>query len=114
MARDIVATMEKILNAWPGFTPIVSPEDDHMYVEPKPDLGGWLEIGFKDSISKKRLPKQFGGTSPKKPHIQSSYLHGCFEPAVLTEYVDKDRKSTRLNSSHQIISYAVFCLKKKN
>src|SRR5258708_23846558 len=26
---------------------------------------------------------------------------------------DGDRKSTRLNSSHQIISYAVFCLKKK-
>src|SRR5258708_36155467 len=25
----------------------------------------------------------------------------------------QDRKSTRLNSSHQIISYAVFCLKKK-
>src|SRR5207244_7506661 len=32
-----------------------------------------------------------------------------FEPAV-----HPDRKSTRLNSSHQIISYAVFCLKKKN
>src|SRR5258708_20716014 len=32
------------------------------------------------------------------------------------EFSDKallDRKSTRLNSSHQIISYAVFCLKKK-
>src|SRR5438552_13607392 len=27
--------------------------------------------------------------------------------------VKTDRKSTRLNSSHQIISYAVFCLKKK-
>src|SRR5258708_14824923 len=27
--------------------------------------------------------------------------------------VGGDRKSTRLNSSHQIISYAVFCLKKK-
>src|SRR5258708_10336866 len=27
--------------------------------------------------------------------------------------VHGDRKSTRLNSSHQIISYAVFCLKKK-
>src|SRR5258708_15447100 len=26
---------------------------------------------------------------------------------------EEDRKSTRLNSSHQIISYAVFCLKKK-
>src|SRR5689334_23820389 len=28
--------------------------------------------------------------------------------------VGKDRKSTRLNSSHSSISYAVFCLKKKN
>src|SRR5258708_19779104 len=31
-----------------------------------------------------------------------------------TEYAaHEDRKSTRLNSSHQIISYPVFCLKKK-
>src|SRR3712207_7194681 len=29
------------------------------------------------------------------------------------ERVDEDRKSTRLNSSHANISYAVFCLKKK-
>src|SRR4030095_17065118 len=29
-------------------------------------------------------------------------------------YMQKDRKSTRLNSSHTVISYAVFCLKKKN
>src|SRR2546426_8100090 len=28
-------------------------------------------------------------------------------------YMDPDRKSTRLNSSHLVISYAVFCLKKK-
>src|SRR5437588_3909776 len=28
--------------------------------------------------------------------------------------VPRDRKSTRLNSSHTVISYAVFCLKKKN
>src|SRR6266542_4736268 len=28
-------------------------------------------------------------------------------------FVDRDRKSTRLNSSHGSISYAVFCLKKK-
>src|SRR5258708_8966002 len=31
---------------------------------------------------------------------------------IFPEY-STDRKSTRLNSSHQIISYAVFCLKKK-
>src|SRR5438034_2176307 len=28
-------------------------------------------------------------------------------------HIDRDRKSTRLNSSHTVISYAVFCLKKK-
>src|SRR2546422_4436669 len=33
--------------------------------------------------------------------------------AVLRLAVDLDRKSTRLNSSHGYISYAVFCLKKK-
>src|SRR5947208_12772417 len=31
----------------------------------------------------------------------------------IASYRPADRKSTRLNSSHQIISYAVFCLKKK-
>src|SRR2546429_6450884 len=35
-------------------------------------------------------------------------------PGVLVQEVpEKDRKSTRLNSSHGYISYAVFCLKKK-
>src|SRR5258708_31116123 len=33
--------------------------------------------------------------------------------ASLIALLEEDRKSTRLNSSHQIISYAVFCLKKK-
>src|SRR5215216_2707619 len=33
--------------------------------------------------------------------------------AEVAEILRRDRKSTRLNSSHQIISYAVFCLKKK-
>src|SRR5258708_14258502 len=32
---------------------------------------------------------------------------------VAVRFNVRDRKSTRLNSSHQIISYAVFCLKKK-
>src|SRR5256885_5239733 len=32
---------------------------------------------------------------------------------VLTKRETQDRKSTRLNSSHLVISYAVFCLKKK-
>src|SRR5699024_6681756 len=38
---------------------------------------------------------------------------GCVNIAALTKPSASDRKSTRLNSSHVSISYAVFCLKKK-
>src|SRR5258708_24689985 len=41
-------------------------------------------------------------------------LLACGTHYALTSGIPSDRKSTRLNSSHQIISYAVFCLKKKN
>src|SRR3712207_8071587 len=36
------------------------------------------------------------------------------QPEALPVPLEADRKSTRLNSSHANISYAVFCLKKKN
>src|SRR5688500_1765054 len=40
--------------------------------------------------------------------------HGSFiSTGVLVWWAALDRKSTRLNSSHLVISYAVFCLKKK-
>src|SRR5256885_8500879 len=41
---------------------------------------------------------------PRRPPVAT---HGPVGPAPV------DRKSTRLNSSHLVISYAVFCLKKK-
>src|SRR5258705_2364789 len=37
----------------------------------------------------------------------------CFPNLTVREHLTADRKSTRLNSSHLGISYAVFCLKKK-
>src|SRR5437762_6850982 len=42
-------------------------------------------------------------------------VHGepCLELVERREVGVQDRKSTRLNSSHRCISYAVFCLKKK-
>src|SRR5476649_1207163 len=46
-------------------------------------------------------------TKSKRP---SSRRHG----SRLSATTGTDRKSTRLNSSHTVISYAVFCLKKKN
>src|SRR5438132_2243211 len=41
-----------------------------------------------------------------------SPVSDTFSPVALRDSV-RDRKSTRLNSSHTVISYAVFCLKKK-
>src|SRR5258708_3331791 len=43
----------------------------------------------------------------------SGYTTGSSKSAIASDLATQDRKSTRLNSSHQIISYAVFCLKKK-
>src|SRR5689334_23386239 len=37
----------------------------------------------------------------------------CAKSSTMPSSTSKDRKSTRLNSSHSSISYAVFCLKKK-
>src|SRR2546430_12976752 len=42
-------------------------------------------------------------------YVVMEYIEG----ETLSQYLDADRKSTRLNSSHSQISYAVFCLKKK-
>src|SRR5207302_8772654 len=43
--------------------------------------------------------------------LRLRYSHGV---SARSEVHKQDRKSTRLNSSHVKISYAVFCLKKKN
>src|SRR5437762_11241358 len=42
-----------------------------------------------------------------------SFLHRCCGRHCCQGRPRRDRKSTRLNSSHRCISYAVFCLKKK-
>src|SRR5256885_8750384 len=49
-----------------------------------------------------------GGSAPTRP-ASARGVHGS--PGFR---LPRDRKSTRLNSSHLVISYAVFCLKKKN
>src|SRR5258708_9182618 len=61
-------------------------------------ISGWQNVASA-TLTNGRCPFPF------HQHQHSNY-HGAFEASL-------DRKSTRLNSSHQIISYAVFCLKKK-
>src|SRR5436305_11087832 len=65
-------------------------------------------------------PTLFPYTTLFRSHLREGFAHGGTCPAhdlVLLdghdELVVRDRKSTRLNSSHVRISYAVFCLKKK-
>src|SRR5437879_6859673 len=50
-----------------------------------------------------------------RPTVFKNFINGeWMESASGLAFEDhKDRKSTRLNSSHRCISYAVFCLKKK-
>src|SRR5207248_10873691 len=48
------------------------------------------------------------GLPRRSPETALEYLQRLLDMVRL----DKDRKSTRLNSSHRTISYAVFCLKK--
>src|SRR5256885_10494026 len=50
--------------------------------------------------------RALGGAPHARAHAHG--LHGVLRQR------QGDRKSTRLNSSHLVISYAVFCLKKKN
>src|SRR2546422_3943924 len=60
----------------------------------------------------------------RNDHQQTAKTHGERKPCAQNQpiepgskthlaFAEQDRKSTRLNSSHGYISYAVFCLKKK-
>src|SRR3712207_8589238 len=57
-----------------------------------------------------RLPAQGEPQPARRPLAPRSRAGRTLPPRVLFA---RDRKSTRLNSSHANISYAVFCLKKK-
>src|SRR5258708_28675435 len=59
------------------------------------------ELAYNDFINRELPDNEFFGEV-----VRDKLL---YYPTV----THQDRKSTRLNSSHQIISYAVFCLKKK-
>src|SRR5690606_40119902 len=52
-------------------------------------------------------------SSSSFPQSASAFFRNTSRAAVSASAASLDRKSTRLNSSHVKISYAVFCLKKK-
>src|SRR2546422_7289821 len=60
----------------------------------------------------RKQSRDVGIAEGAEPHLRAR-LAGEIVRAVRIPRVQRDRKSTRLNSSHGYISYAVFCLKKK-
>src|SRR5256885_6494036 len=55
-------------------------------------------------------------SSSRRPHNSFHRVTGTASVTIFSSHFireTRDRKSTRLNSSHLVISYAVFCLKKK-
>src|SRR5689334_24136003 len=60
--------------------------------------------------SERSAPMVLGSPWRFLPYAQS---RSCHPPSHEVAALVRDRKSTRLNSSHSSISYAVFCLKKK-
>src|SRR5690625_5871265 len=93
------------------------------------DNSSWNSRGFTRRDLARCLPRSGAGHSLLLVRLlRSKYCrpvdanYGWTHPAVFIVGVsnqnaispNSDRKSTRLNSSHVAISYAVFCLKKKN
>src|SRR2546426_9168968 len=68
-----------------------------------------LPTDFKDLA---RLPDPDGSIAAALANTDPSWYHTS-STTIAEVPKEKDRKSTRLNSSHLVISYAVFCLKKK-
>src|SRR5690606_40369491 len=71
-----------------------------------PYIGNGVRPGWLSQMSLGAEPKV--GLQSLREDV-GNLVHGN-----VSEAIERDRKSTRLNSSHVKISYAVFCLKKKN
>src|SRR5688572_31123746 len=60
------------------------------------------------------LAKRIHQRRAERAHVLQQKTNQAGVILQARQFGNKDRKSTRLNSSHSQISYAVFCLKKKN
>src|SRR5256885_11295861 len=73
------------------------------------------ERGFRAHLGRRRTTgvlKLLG--IPLVGLVATRRLSGALLVGLAANFLNQDRKSTRLNSSHLVISYAVFCLKKKH
>src|SRR5207244_4952554 len=107
IGRAIRLILMNVGGAWPGRHDMAtqgSPAKFAYCIAEREDASPWgpLHAGA-------NVVTVFGGEAPHNVNDHVSTTVARIPAAV----VDTDRKSTRLNSSHQITSYAVFCLKIK-
>src|SRR3712207_8657125 len=69
-----------------------------------------------EGVTPEQLTANIEPVLPASAQVRTGDQQASADSSGISEGVDfiRDRKSTRLNSSHANISYAVFCLKKKN
>src|SRR5947207_12640953 len=110
---DAIASPGRVFRA-PGARGAIAP-----YVQatpvgggPRGDLGGSGE--FRPHQDCPQAPENRVHHSGASGHVGVEERSIVAVEGEVVSKVAKDRKSTRLNSSHTVISYAVFCLKKKN
>src|SRR5205807_8241659 len=74
------------------------------------------QVAYRHLAGEQRSPRSDrDGVGPRVGGEHVQWLGaGDAQTTALPDGEQVDRKSTRLNSSHLVISYAVFCLKKKN
>src|SRR3990170_8996440 len=93
-----------------------TPNERSLHAQPVPRTGGIAVAGGVAAACMlvwPGLPVILGASALLAVASFGDDLVGLSTLARLALHLGADRKSTRLNSSHQIISYAVFCLKKK-
>src|SRR3712207_8991457 len=91
----------------PVVTDVINPKfwPDFPWAKLKPSYDVWI-------------PMSYYTNRDKQPEWRDAYKYSAENVKLLRKHLGattqvQDRKSTRLNSSHANISYAVFCLKKK-
>src|SRR5438876_5283667 len=91
----------------------VEPLNQCARVPRRSSVGAFQRVESGEQLSYERRFEQVIGNSPALEEVLEQVERVAPTDSTVLIQGETDRKSTRLNSSHPSISYAVFCLKKK-
>src|SRR3989449_5981858 len=109
MTRTNTPTVDEYWEALAKHLPTFSPEDQRVAVTL------YRELAKGQPVDAAQLGRALGvAPAEARGFLNRDSIKAFVYPDDKGRVLGLDRKSTRLNSSHGYISYAVFCLKKKN